>query len=127
MKKRGRISLEIKLAAALLSRGEIPYEHSKLMTASQICSLYNFDHYPVRFADGGQTAPWNLTPRLIGEHKAKTAKIDQPQLAKQRRIRVREIEHRAALLAKTMPQTREEKVTSWPSRRFPKGRGFARR
>jgi hypothetical protein len=115
MAKRSHINMETKLAAALLSRGEIPYEDSKLMTASQICSLYHFDHHPIRVADGGETVPWNLTPRFIGEHRAKTAKIDQPQLAKQRRIRARLVEHKIAMdktLAAADRGGRKRKISS---------------
>lgn len=131
MAKRSHINMETKLASALLALGHIPYEDSKLMTATQICSLYHFDHFPLRVADGGEDVPWNLLPRLIGDHRAKTAKIDQPQLGKQRRIRAREQEHQAVLQAKIAPQIAMQKVTwpkpKMPSRPFPKGRGFAAR
>lgn len=94
---RAHISLKTKLAAALLTmlrpneRGElvrvISHEEAKTLTADQILARYHFDHYPIRKADGGEDVPWNLEPRPIDEHKQKTREIDQPQLAKQRRLR----------------------------------------
>lgn len=90
---RQHISLLTKLAATLLQlRGPdgeplIPYEHAKLMSAEQICSLYEFDHYPIRKADGGPDEPWNLQPLGIIAHRIKTAGRDKPELAKQARLR----------------------------------------
>lgn len=97
MSKRDHISFKTKLAAALLQMlrpdedGKlvpvIPYADAKLMTADQIISLFHFDHYPIRKADGGADEPWNLTPRPITEHREKTAKKDKPELAKSARLR----------------------------------------
>lgn len=138
MSNRKAIPLKVQLAAALLQlvddKGErlIPHRDAELMTADQIISLYQRDHYPVRVADGGTDEPHNLTWRLRAEHKAKTAKIDQPELGKQRRIRKREIEHGERMGLKALgydwesPQERRimggHKI---PSRPFPKGRKFA--
>jgi len=110
--KRPHISLTTKLAATLLEishlrakldlarEEEIPYEDSKLMTAAQINSLFTFDHYPIRHVDGGPVEPWNLVPRFIGAHRTKTAKVDQPQIAKDRAIARKEQQFRERLLAK---------------------------
>lgn len=93
LKTRTTPSLKIKLAAALLQlrdeRGEllIPHEHAKLMTADQIISLFAFDHYPIRYDDGGPAEPWNLQPLTILAHRRKTAKIDIPQMRKADRLR----------------------------------------
>lgn len=89
MTARAHIGLETKLAAALLTLGDIDYEHSKLMSARQICSLYQFDHYPIRKDDDGPDEPWNLVPRMIIPHREKTAKIDVPQMAKADRLALR--------------------------------------
>lgn len=96
MRKRPSISLKVKLAATLLTivrpneRGElervIPHEQARKMTADQVISLFHFDHWPIRHADGGPAAPWNLEPRPILEHRRKSAKIDAPQMAKSRRL-----------------------------------------
>lgn len=106
MSNRKTIPLKVQLAAALLQlvddKGErlIPHADAKLMTADQVISLFNRDHYPIRFSDGGEDVHWNITWRLRAEHKRKTAKIDQPELGKQRRIRAREGTHRQRMKKK---------------------------
>ncbi|KRQ99236.1 hypothetical protein [Bradyrhizobium valentinum] len=113
-------SLRIKCAAALLALtdddGErlIPHEHAKLMSADQIISLFQFDHYPIRVEAGGPTEPWNLDPRLILEHRIKTAKKDMPEIAKIRHVTDAEAEFRARLLAKDRGERRPK--GRWPSR-----------
>ena len=94
---RAHISLKTKLASALLTMlrpnadGKlvriIPHEEAKRLTADQILARFHWDHYPIRKADGGPDAPWNLEPRPVDEHQRKTRQVDQPQLAKQRRLR----------------------------------------
>lgn len=81
-----------KLACALLqwleALGEpIPRGHAQLMSPDQICSLFQFDHYPIRYIDGGTTHPDNLMPKFIAAHRKKTAEIDVPQIRKADRIR----------------------------------------
>lgn len=150
MSTRKAIPLKTQLAAALLQLADrygdplIRYPDSKMMTASQIISLFELDHHPVRVADGGPSEAWNLTWRLRAEHKVKTATIDQPQMAKQRRIRAREMEHRASLQTKISDVELEPgwlmrdvarasaRVKTWAkqsktiqSRPFPAGRKFA--
>ena len=100
--KRANIGLQTKLASALLELDRyqngvlcIPYEHTKAMSAEQICSLWAFDHWPIRKADGGSDHPSNLMPRLIAAHREKTAKIDVPEMAKSKRIRRKEAVHAA--------------------------------
>lgn len=80
-----------KLAATLLAwldalGAPIPRDHAQAMSASQICSLFEFDHWPVRRVDGGTNHPDNLLPRFIPAHGVKTATIDVPQIAKRKRI-----------------------------------------
>lgn len=104
MVRKASISLSVKLAAALLQMKRptadgqgwervIPHEEAKTLTAKQIISRFQFDHYPIREVDGGPTEPWNLDPLLTLEHRKKTAKIDLPQIAKGKRIRKAEVEH----------------------------------
>ena len=118
MTGRAHINLTTKLASALLALGHIPYADAKLMTADQICSLYHFDHYPIRKADGGLDEPWNLQPLGIMDHRVKTAKKDKPELAKQARLR---------------GETRTGPRKTIPCRPFPKvsrklqSRGFEKR
>src|SRR5262245_13674667 len=92
--------LRIKLASALLALGDVPHEHAKLMSAEQIISLYQFDHYPIRRCDGGPYAPWNLRPLLIAAHRRKSAQIDQPAVAKDKRIAEKHARHLARMAAK---------------------------
>lgn len=65
----------------------IPHEHQQLMTPDQARSLVNFDHYPIRYVDGGTTHPSNLSVKTIGAHREKTRKIDVPQIRKADRIK----------------------------------------
>jgi hypothetical protein len=113
-------NLSTKLAAALLQIKDsdgaplIDWEHAKLMSAEQINSLFQWDHFPIRHEAGGPTEPWNLVPRFIPEHRIKTSKIDIPQIAKIRRITKAEEEFRQRLL--TPRPDREPRKSKWPKR-----------
>lgn len=103
MSKRAHISMEVKLATALLqlrdpATGEplIPYEHAKLMTAAQIISLFEH-HHNILHSDGGPDEPWNMEWMLYVAHRERTAKIDVPNAAKGKRIRKRLAQAREAL------------------------------
>jgi hypothetical protein len=96
----GTMKHKIRLASALLALGDIPYEHAKSMSADQIISLYQFDHYPIRKRDGGPFMPWNLVPRLIAAHRHKTSTYDQPQIAKDRRLQAKQALHDERMAAK---------------------------
>ena len=123
---RRHINLKTKLAAALLqvrdAKGDplIDWEHAKQMTAHQIVSLWVWDHYPLRFEAGGPDEPWNLQPRLITEHRERTAKVDIPQIAKTKRISKDHEEFRRRLL--TPRDEREPKQSRWGKRPFQKRR-----
>lgn len=102
---RRHITLTEKLASALLElqrlRGDpIDRESAKAMTAEQICSLFQYDHAAGYVCHGAGNHPTGLTPLLIAEHRAKTAKKDQPEIWKGRRLSKSHEEHRAKLLAK---------------------------
>ena len=125
---RGYLSIRTKLAAALLTLERVRlgcadrkaeadefYEHAKSMTAAQIISLFQFDHYPIRHADGGPDEPWNINPSLIQGHRTKTAKVDQPGIAKERRIEAKWKEHNRAVAAGRKPPRR---TSRWPKRRM---------
>lgn len=112
-----------KLAATLLTLGDIPYEDAKQMTAAQINSLYQFDHYPIRHESGGPTEPWNLVPRLIMAHRVKTATKDAPEIAHGRNVRKSAEQHRLNMLAKSiLDGVASKRVSAIPSRPFPKVR-----
>ena len=73
----------------------ISYEEAKKLTADQIISRFEFDHYPVKVFDQEAISaagmfdinqPANLTVRHKREHREKTAKVDQPAIAKTKRI-----------------------------------------
>lgn len=131
MSKRDHISLTTKLAAVLLEmkvadeNGNlvplIDRETAKNLTAAQVISLWQFDHYPVPKALGGSDHPTNLVARPIMEHRIKTAKIDVPAIAKTARISAAHEDFKRRILAKVTGDTAEEA----PKRKatFPTSRG----
>lgn len=151
MTKRSRhIPSKVKLAAALLLHMRddgtgrlvrtISHAEACTMTADQIIARFHLDHYPVRFCDGGPNEPWNITPRPVEEHRAKTATVDIPAIHKNKRIRAANALHAERMASKFMPvevrgemadgATSELEYTSrtrrkppkrkWPKRSFPK-------
>jgi hypothetical protein len=115
-----------KLAACISIIFEIPHEHQKLMTADQVCSLVEWDHWPIRRADGGPDRHWNARPRLIAVHRHKTAKIDAPDMARERKVRRADASHKARLIAKGSPEL-ERALDALLSRRSRlRSRGFDR-
>ena len=93
-KPKAHMPLREKLAAALAQMmvevdgklvRAIPHDDAKLMTAEELCSLFEFDH-AIYECIGGPTKHWNLTPRFIAEHRQKTNKIDKPAIAKSKRL-----------------------------------------
>lgn len=115
-------NLRTKCAAALLAltdeRGErlIPHKHAKAMSADQIISLFQFDHHPIRAEAGGPTEPWNLDPRLIPEHRDKTARRDIPEIAKIKRVTAAEEDFRRRMLVPK--DQREPRRSRWPKRKM---------
>lgn len=117
--RRKQPTLTDKCASALLALGHIPYNDAKLMTASQIISLYHFDH-GMRHAEEGPAVFWNYTPRLIQAHREKTNKIDLPEIAKNKRIIRAFDEHKAAMALKwIIPTQRQEEAMSKPRQKIP--------
>lgn len=110
---REHISTKTVLAAAICQLLEIPHEHAKLMHEEQVISLIHRDHYPVRRADGlamGMTVEEvdhhsNIFLRPIMSHREKTAREDIPQMAKSKRVRLKQAKHAAAIAAKTGQST----------------------
>lgn len=134
--KRKQPNLSTKLAAALLTLERLRlicadrkaeadefYEHAKHMTAAQIISLFQFDHFPIRHADGGPAEPWNLDPKLIKPHRVKTNTVDRPQLSKQRRIDKKWGEFNRAVAKGRKPPRRR---SNWPKRKIGKGSSWNR-
>ena len=118
--KRQAPNISQKCASALLQlktdKGEylIPWEHAQMMTVTQILSLFQWDHYPIRVEAGGSNHPSNLVPRLIAEHRAKTSNTDIPEVAKIKRITAAEKEFQSRLFAKTSGEPKPK--SRWPSR-----------
>jgi hypothetical protein len=121
----------VKLAAMILAwdrlaKAAIPYDHSKRMTTKQINALIQFDHDPVRHADGGTDHPSNLTPRYMLDHLEKT-KADATDMARERRVRRAQAAHEDALVVKSadpgsaiLSALKPMEWTRWPSRPFSK-------
>jgi hypothetical protein len=119
--KRRHIGLEVKLAATLLALGDIPYEDAKQMSARAIVSLYNWDHYPILHAIDPIDEPWNLVPRLIKLHRAKSAK-DSGIVAKVKRLKAAADLHAARRIASPIVANelaKLEKNHKWPKRKIP--------
>lgn len=91
----------------------IDWEHAKLLSSTQIVSLFQFDHYPIRHEAGGPAEPWNLVPRLIVLHREKTKK-DVGEIAKIKRVNRAEEEFRQRLL--TPRDQRQRRKSRWPRR-----------
>jgi hypothetical protein len=105
MTRRRSPTKDEKLGSALLElqrlRGaSIDRERAKAMTAEAINALFHFDHDAGYAAHGTDNHPTRITPRLIAEHREKTAKVDLPAIAKCRRLSAEHLEHRRKLLAK---------------------------
>lgn len=100
MSKRDHIPDRNKMASVLCILFDIPYEHQLLMHRDQVISLFEWDHYPVRKADGGTDEFHNLRPLLPGPHAIKTATIDVPQIAKSRRSRNKQAVHNYKMAVK---------------------------
>jgi hypothetical protein len=121
MKRRCHITLKTKLASALLALGHVPYDDAKQMTEDQIISLYHFDHGILHAVEPVDDY-WNLTPRLISEHREKSRK-DTSTVAKVKRISARE-DARAELARCREIMGRIDTPTKptkrkWPSRKIP--------
>jgi hypothetical protein len=119
--KRKAPNLTTKLASALLQiKGDdgqplIEWEHAKQMSAEQIVSLFQFDHYPIRHEAGGPAEPWNLVPRFIPAHRDKTKK-DVGEIAKIRRVSREHEEFVNRLL--TPRDQRKPRKSKWPKRKM---------
>jgi len=110
----------------------IPREVAKALTPSQIRSLFEVDHYPIRREMGGTNHPANLHFRLWKAHRVKTAKRDVPEIRKGERIWRANVEHALAMTDKLcLPSLEEIKAREIrrqkPKHRWPKGRKIANR
>lgn len=124
------------IAAALLqiefdwpdgTRGPImDHDTARTLTAAQIISLFDKDHWPKLKVNGGPNVFWNCTWRPKQQHRIKTATQDIPALRKGDRIHAQQAEFRRSLLAKAgqaeaePPSEPHKFKRRWPSRPFPK-------
>lgn len=92
---RKKIGLEEKLAAAVRVLLAIPYEHAKLMSATQMCSLVEW-HHDIQHAIEPIDEHWNLTPLPIMDHRSRSPG-DAALVRKSNRVRDK---HRAHLVAR---------------------------
>lgn len=77
-----------KIAALLIK--QLPSDvqndlYDRKVPAEQILSMFEWDHWPHRFVDGGPNEWWNIRPLSPDEHKKKTAR-DKAELAKTDRL-----------------------------------------
>lgn len=116
--KRRHIGLEVKLAATLLALGDIPYEDAKKMTAAQICSLYQFDHYPILHAIEPIDEPWNLRPMFHAPHREKSRR-DTSAVAKVKRLGKAQTEHKERMTTTRLllATGTKPKPYAWPKRK----------
>lgn len=131
MSNRPYIPLKKRLASALLTmrveeNGKlvpfIDHETAKKLTADQIISLFNFDHYPIAKWMGGCDEPWNLRPMPIMPHREKSAKYDTPNSAKADRVTEEHERFRKVMLAKSGQGEAPQKPRS--RLRKPEGHGY---
>lgn len=85
MSARAHISLETKLASALLALGIVPYEHAKKMSAAQLISLVEW-HHNILHSTEPNNEFWNIEPMPIMEHR-KRFPVDAAVAAKVKRLR----------------------------------------
>ena len=109
-------SWKTKYAAMLALHFEIPHLHQMLMHEDQIIMLFEADHFPIRKADGGPDVFWNCLSRWRREHREKTAKIDMPDMAHERRVRSSHADHLRRMAAKEPGKDTRELSRKWQRR-----------
>ena len=112
MSRRKHPSLETKLAAMTVLFFQIPYLDAKKMTKQQVNSLVQWDHNILHETEHpDRDKYWNLTPRLIREHREKT-KQDLKVIAKGRRIRAKLVSGMMALYDSAVRSERKHRLRS---------------
>jgi hypothetical protein len=114
-------------AATIIAWLELPHDIAKTMSEDEIIGLVDYDHHPIRHADGGLDVHWNLRPMLRADHKVKT-KFDAADMAKERKVRRAVNEHAQRMLLKSTPNPHGiggaigmwgRMRKQWPKRKFP--------
>jgi hypothetical protein len=112
------IGLKTKLAAAVRELLRIPMDHARLMTEDQMLSLVQWDHIILHTPPyNGTDDHWNIDPLSIMKHRAKTATVDVPRIAKGRRLADAEQSHRARMLLPASVRKAEKPKSRWPQGR----------
>ncbi len=113
---RKHISERTLRAATIVAWLELPHRIAKELSEDEIIGMIEYDHYPIRKADGGPDTHWNLRPLLRHDHKWKT-KHDAADMAKERHVRMAVNAHAQRMLLKS---TGEKPVrrSRWPKRRL---------
>ena len=115
---RKHISLTDKLAATLaclLTQDHRDDLRSRKVTASEVISLFQFDHIALHAFDGSDE--WhNLDPKLFAIHREKSKK-DTSIVAKARRIDKKYPKYGVSLMLKTEPEILVKKKYKWPKRK----------
>jgi hypothetical protein len=88
-----------KTAAALMMLGHIPYNDAKQMTEAQFLSLFEW-HHGIPKSEDGPDEFWNLTPLLRSHHRERTANLDVPRIAKNKRVAAKHLAHLERLKGK---------------------------
>lgn len=116
---RAHVGLKTKLAAAIATMF-LTHDEAKALSEDQVLSLVAWDHDPIPHAHGGEDAHHNLVPRMIPNHRQKTAKVDVPMIAKTKRLTKEHEEFQRRIL--TPRDERPVQKSRWASRPFPKRR-----
>lgn len=120
-RKRAYVPLPEKLAATLACL--LPQEQrddlrSRKVPASEVLSLFHFDHI-VLHAFEGSDLWWNLDPKLVAPHQEKS-KRDTAIVAKAKRIDKKWTEFTSSVLS---PKSTTKSSHRWPTRKL-QSRGF---
>lgn len=114
--RRMMFSLKDQVASLLCLHFEISHEHARLMHAEQVIMLFERDHFPIRKADGGNNHHSNLMFRWKRDHREKTAKVDAPDMAKERKIQLAQAVHVAKMnWGTSQPRAEAPRKRRWPS------------
>ena len=142
--RRKPFSKDAKIAALASIVFDIPYEHQKDMHEDQVQMLLEW-HHNIRHAEGGTEHFSNAVPMLVAAHRERTAKIDVPEIAKNKRIRNKEMVRHFNAAAKVDPDAAAQlypavarlkarrkskipqRVNPWQPGRKLQSRGFQRR
>jgi len=110
------IPIKTKLAAAICELIQLPHFIAQAMTEEEVLALVEWDHWPARYANGGESKHWNVRPLLVHDHAIKT-KADARDAAHERKV-IRAVDaHKQAMLLKGT-RKKPVKQSRWPKRKL---------